>query len=125
MVSEKDTDPPKNGVGHPPQPRPLIIRIFRAFKRYESRRRRQNREYAKQHPFYEMMMARWTRRVGIYTFGLILVGLLTCYVIWNQLQSSELEQRPWLNFSSFEINAGFTVDNENVYFDTKYSLVNT
>lgn len=67
--------------GSPPKPRPAIIRILRALKRYENRRRCSKT----QHQLNEQMMARWTRHVGWLTGALVLVSIITAFIFWKQL----------------------------------------
>jgi hypothetical protein len=86
--------------GKPPKRRAAIIRIFGALKRYEdSRRRRHEKETSET----DLVMARWTRRVGLFTLALVLVGSITGAIFWEQLQvmqgqldETALEQRPWI-----------------------------
>jgi hypothetical protein len=87
MVNEPESQTEKPAERQPPTPaRPgVIIRVFRALKRYENRRRRNAKEYAAQHPIYERMMARWTRRVGLFTGALVLVSLITAGIFKYQL----------------------------------------
>lgn len=77
--------------GKPPKPRPAIVRIFRALKRYENRRRRRRNS---QHQVNERMMARWTRHVGLFTGALVVVGIVTAVIFWRQLNvmQSQLEE---------------------------------
>ena len=70
----------KSQKRQPPKPRSTIVRIFRAFKRYENRRLRKT-----QHQINEQMMARWTRRVGWFTLALVLVNIVTAIIFWRQL----------------------------------------
>lgn len=69
----------------PPIKRPMVIRIFSALKRYENRRRRRAEKENSPHQVNERMMARWTRHVGLFTAGLVLVGVFTAIVFYRQL----------------------------------------
>jgi hypothetical protein len=71
----------------PPKRRPVIIRIFRSFKRHEHRRRRRAQQEKSDR---DLIMARWTRRVGIFTAALVAVGVVTGLIFWRQL--SEMHQ---------------------------------
>jgi hypothetical protein len=66
----------------PPKTRFVIVRVFRALKRYENRRRRRRNS---QHQVNERMMARWTRHVGLFTGALVVVGIVTAIIFWRQL----------------------------------------
>jgi hypothetical protein len=68
--------------GKPPKSRPMIVRIFRALKRYENRRRRRSKQ---EKSARDLMLARWTRYVGIFTAALVLVGIVTGIIFWRQL----------------------------------------
>ena len=78
----------------------MIVRIFRALKRYENRRSRRAKS---QHQVNERMMARWTRHVGLFTGALVAVGIVTAViflrqlnVMQGQLDEMKVEQRPWV-----------------------------
>jgi hypothetical protein len=92
-----------NEKGHerqPPKQRPIVIRIFRALKRYENRRRSRRQKDAAE---YQIIMARWTRRVGLLTAALVAVGIIAAVIYGRQLivmqgQLNEMQatRRPWM-----------------------------
>jgi hypothetical protein len=67
-----------------PSKKPIIVRIFRALKRYEYSRHRRKR-YSAEHHVNERMMARWTRIVGLFTAFLFAVNVGTSVIFWRQL----------------------------------------
>jgi hypothetical protein len=85
MVGEPEGQGQESQQRQRPPPRAMIVRVFRALKRYENRRRRRAKEYATQHPIYERMLARWTRLVGLFTFALFAVGVVTAVIFGRQL----------------------------------------
>ncbi len=85
---------------HPPNRRPAIIRVLRALKRHENRRRRRTQQEKTDR---DLIMARWTRRVGLFTAALVAVGIVTAVIFgWQltvmqgQLNVMETDKRPWL-----------------------------
>jgi hypothetical protein len=82
MASQPESQSEKPEKRDPPTPRPVIVRIFRALKRYENRRRRRRKT---QHQTNERMMARWTRHVGLFTLALVFVGIVTAVIFGKQL----------------------------------------
>jgi len=78
MVGEQEGQTQESEERHPPKRRSVIVRIFGAFKRYENRRRKT------QHQTNELMMARWTCVVGLFTGALVLVGIVTAVIFWRQ-----------------------------------------
>jgi hypothetical protein len=92
------SQPPKKG--EPPHRRPIVIRVLGALKRYENRRYRRSQTEKSNR---DLVMARWTRRVGIFTAALVVVGVVTAVIFWRQLNVMQgqldemrLEPRPWL-----------------------------
>jgi hypothetical protein len=43
------------------------------------------------------MMARWTRRVGIFTIILAVIAAFTAGIFWMQLETMKADQRPWVS----------------------------
>ena len=56
-----------------------------ALKRYQNRRIRNPKKPDSDHQINERMMARWTRHVGLFTAGLLVVGVFTAGIFWRQL----------------------------------------
>ncbi len=77
MVGEPESQGEKPEKREPPKKRPALIRVFRALKRYENRRRNRRKS---QHQLNERMMARWTRHVGLFTGSLVVVGIVTAVI---------------------------------------------
>jgi hypothetical protein len=88
MTSEPRGDTKTDNEGQPPQrPRkPIIIRIFRAFKRQINSQKRRGQKGETPHQFNERMLRRWTRNVGLFTFALVLVGIATACIFKRQLE---------------------------------------
>jgi hypothetical protein len=82
MVSEPGSQGESREKREPPNRRPIIIRIFRGLKRHEHRRRRRAQQEKSNR---DLIMARWTRRVGIFTAALVAVGVVTGVIFWRQL----------------------------------------
>jgi hypothetical protein len=82
MVSKPEGQGESSEKRKPPNRRPIIIRIFRSLKRHEHRRRRRAQQEKSDR---DLIMARWTRRVGIFTAALVAVGVVTGVIFWNQL----------------------------------------
>jgi len=51
-----------------------------------------------EHQTNERIMARWTRRVGIFTFFLIVVGIGTGYILYRTDETARLRDRAFLYF---------------------------
>src|ERR1700738_521943 len=103
MVSEPRGDGKSPQEREPPTRRQIIIRIFRGLKRYEHRRRRRTKQEKSDR---DLIMARWTRRGGIFTAALVAVGVVTGGIFWRQLAVMrgqlgvmEAQQRPWIDFT--------------------------
>lgn len=84
----------------PPNRRPILVRVLGGLKRYENRRHRRSQ---KEKSDRDLIAARWTRRVGIFTAALVAVGIVTGGIFWRQLnvmqgQLDEMQaaRRPWL-----------------------------
>jgi hypothetical protein len=100
VMGETEGRPEQPKKREPPKPRPVIIRVFRALRCYENHwRRRRNT----QHQTNELMMAIWTRRVGLFTGALVVVGGVTACifeqqlgVMKNTLDELQSEKRPWI-----------------------------
>jgi hypothetical protein len=108
MVSEPPSQSEETGKRNPPPRRPAIVRIFRALKRYEDHRRRRREKEASE---TDLIMARWTRRVGLFTLALVGVGIVTggiflrqLNVMQDQLDEMRDEQRPWLVISNISVS---------------------
>jgi hypothetical protein len=87
----------------------MIIRIFRALKRYRHQYERRREKRGTEHQINERMMARWTRRLGILTFVLaIIAGVTACILektdktLRATLAANKLEQRPWLYITKID-----------------------
>jgi hypothetical protein len=100
MIGNPERQSQETQKRQPPKTRSVIVRIFRALKRYENRRRRRAKS---QHQVNERVMARWTRHVGLFTGALVAVCIVTAVIFWHQLNvmqgqldSMESEQRPWI-----------------------------
>jgi hypothetical protein len=100
MMSKPEGQGETPAQREPPKRRPIIIRIFLGLKRHEHRRRRRTQQEKSDR---DLIMARWTRRVGIFTAALVVVGVVTGGIFWRQLnvmqgQLDEMrsEQRPWV-----------------------------
>ena len=95
MVSEPEGHSEEAERGEPPKrSRPnTIIRVFRALRRHENRRRRRHKKEASE---TEITMARWARRVGWLTVALVGVGIVSAIIFWRQLNEMQSEQRPWV-----------------------------
>src|SRR5713101_8561477 len=112
MIGEPESETKKEQERTPPPP--AIIRVFRALKRYEIRRRSRRKKEAGE---TEITMARWTRRVGQFTLFLAVVGLLTAVIFWRQLNVMQgqldvmaADQRPWVSFEDFGIAGSLSFD---------------
>jgi hypothetical protein len=106
MVSEPGGNGKPAQEGKPPNRRPIIIRIFRGLKRYEHRRRRRAQQEKSDR---DLIMARWTRRVGIFTAALVAVSIATAGIFWRQLnvmqgQLDEMQNASGLTQESNKIN---------------------
>ncbi len=104
MSGDPESQSEETQKRQPPKTRPVIVRIFRALKRYENRRRRRAKS---QYQVNERMMARWTRHDGLFTGTLVFVGIVTAVIFWHQLNvmqgqldSMESEQRPWIKIDA-------------------------
>ena len=87
MRGEPESQSEKTKQREPPKTRPVIVRIFRALKRYENRRRRRRNS---QHQINERTMARWTRHVGLFTGLLVVVGIVSAVIFWRQLNEMQI-----------------------------------
>lgn len=134
IICESEGQAEKSQKRKPPEKRPVVVRIFRALKRYEYRRRRRTKEYATQHPVYERMMAKWTRMVGLFTFALVVVGIVTAVIFWRQLNVMQgqldemhVEQRPWITINNLAVVAPLHYNPINKAIDIrlKFLLQNT
>jgi hypothetical protein len=123
VIPNGDTDQ----KGKPPKSGPYIIRIFHVLKRYENRRRRRSQQEKTDR---DLIMARWTRRVGIFTAALALISVVTAAIFWRQLnamqgQLTEMKtqslsserastlSRAWL-FVSYDIPQAPKVENKSI-----------
>jgi hypothetical protein len=127
MVSEPGGESEPSQKREPPRPRPPIIRIFGAIKRYENRRRRRTKQEKSDR---DLIMARWTRRVGIFTAALVFVGVVTAVifsqqlrVMRGQLDEMQTEQRPWISLE-MQAEGPLVYDANGWNFVVKYSLNN-
>jgi hypothetical protein len=106
----------------PPKRRPIVIRIFRNLKRYENRRRRRAKQEKSDR---DLIMARWTRRVGIFTAALVVVGIVTGVIFWRQLDEMQAEQRPWVYAVDVVPGGRIILANEWYAVPLKFSIKNT
>jgi hypothetical protein len=90
----------KADKGKRPPQKPIIVRVVGALKRRYHVRKRAAQENKESN---ERMMARWTRNVGLFTFALVVIGLITAGifkrqldVMQGQLDETQAEQRPIL-----------------------------
>jgi hypothetical protein len=129
MVSEPSGNGKAPQERNPPKRRPIIVRIFRGLKRYENRRRHRSQQEKSDR---DLIMARWTRRVGIFTAALVAVGVGTGVIFWRQLNvmqgqldEARDEQRPWVyaEADSIKINA-LVYTPAQLRVDLKYKLQN-
>jgi hypothetical protein len=130
MTGEPESETNKGQERNPP-PRArarVIVRILRALKRYETSRRRRRETETSQHQVNERMMARWTRRVGLFTAALVVVGGVTAAILWQQLGAThdefEATHRPWI-YASAELAGDLTIRSNGAIFQTKFTFHNT
>jgi hypothetical protein len=128
MGGQPETQGEEAKKRYPPKPRPVVVRIFRALKRCENRRRHRRKT---QHQTNELMMARWTRHVGLFTGALVVVGIVTAFIFGRQLnvmqgQLDELheEQRPWLYVSKITPDSEFIHVNNSISMKVRVLLNN-
>jgi hypothetical protein len=100
MVGEPEAQSEKADEARPAKPRPVIVRVFRALKRYENRRRRRAKEHPAQHPVYERMMALVALVVAAITAAILAI---TAGIFWRQLDEMRDEQRPWVFISQITL----------------------
>src|ERR1700730_9276714 len=103
MVGKQDGNNNKRNERNPPPRKTTIIRIFRTLKRQYHHARRYGKKGETEHQINERIMARWTRRVGIFTIVLAIVASITAGIFWRQLDVMqgqlnvlEADQRPWM-----------------------------
>jgi hypothetical protein len=113
----RQLDGEKTEKRKPLKPRPLIIRLFGALKRYENRHRLRRNS---QHQVNERMMAWWTRGVGLFTGALFFVGIITAVIFWRQLnvmqgQLDEMRKDSQLGARAF-INVERLAEPEQIFF---------
>jgi len=48
------------------------------------------------HQINERMMARWTRKVGLFTGGLVVVGIITAWILYETDQTARVSQRAYV-----------------------------
>jgi len=107
MASEPERQSEKTQERKPPPKRPAIIRIFRALKRHEDSRRHRHKKEASE---TDVAMARWTRRVGLFTLALVVVGVVTGGIFWRQLNvmqgqldEMQADNRAWIAPTNYRI----------------------
>jgi hypothetical protein len=88
-----------------PRRKPAAIRILRMLRR--STRAARSREHRGKRQSAEQVTAHWTRNLGIFTFALVVVGIVAAIVSYSQwrsmrdqLDEMQAEQRPNLWFGS-------------------------
>ena len=96
MVCESECQPKEAEKRQPPPRRSVLVRIFRALKRHEDRRRRRHKKEASE---TDIAMARWTRRVGLFTLALVVVSIITAFIFYDQLVAMRKDGRPWVGLS--------------------------
>jgi hypothetical protein len=96
-----------------PPPKPLIVRIFRTFKRQYHHAKRYGKKGETEHQRNERMMAKWTLRLGIFTIVLAFVAAVTAGILYRTDQTlretlsvNRLDQRAWLAPSRAAIESG-------------------
>jgi hypothetical protein len=87
MTSEPESQREERQEGHKPrQPsKSMVICVIRAIKCRFNCAERQNKKPETAHQINERMMARWTRRVGVFTAALVFVAIVTGVIFWRQL----------------------------------------
>src|SRR5260370_22505593 len=68
---------------NPPPRKPAIIRMLRALKRQYHHRKRYEKKGATEHQINERMMARWTRRLGIFTIVLAFIAGISTWILYE------------------------------------------
>jgi hypothetical protein len=109
----------------------LILRILRAVKRCFNCAEHEDKEPKTEHQINERMMARWTRRVGWFTFFLVLVGISTAIIFWRQLNAmegqldeSQQQQRPW-GSAEISLNGPYVGDETGVHLPVIATIKNS
>jgi hypothetical protein len=101
---EKNSEQSKSGEGHPPEDTPSIVREFRQLKGKYNRYRAAKKKERTEHQTNELLMARWTRRVGIFTIVLSIISAITAAILWKTDETLnrtlQLTQRPWIDVSA-------------------------
>ena len=85
MPSEPCGDEQSHNEGRPPKKWQAIVHPFSALKGAIDRRKIRAKKQKTEHQVNEMIMARWTRHVGIFTFALVGVSIVTAVIFWEQL----------------------------------------
>jgi hypothetical protein len=91
-MSEPEGSDQEAQLLHRPTKPPAIIRVFRSLKRQRHSRKRRQTEHQRN----EQTMARWTRRLGIFTIVLALVSGLTAWILYETDQTSRLRDRAFV-----------------------------
>ncbi len=82
-----------------PRPsKPVIVRIIRSLKRQYHRLEWNQKKTETPHQVNERMMALWTRRLGIFTVILAIIGAITAYILYETDQTSRLRDRAFIYF---------------------------
>jgi hypothetical protein len=129
LVIENQSQPQEPQKRQPPR-KSVVVRIFRALKRYENRRR-SSKKSETPHQINERTMARWTRHVGVFTLALVLVGIVSALIFWRQLavmqgqlDAMATDQRPWVQIKPTSIGP-FSFAESLVNFQMTVVFVNT
>ena len=85
MVSEKVRTPNEGEKRKPPR-KPVILRIYRNFKRHQNRAKAKKQKTETDHQRNERTMAEWTRHVGRFTAALVATAIIGNLIIWMQLR---------------------------------------
>jgi hypothetical protein len=111
MANQPGSDAEKDNKRNPPHRRPMIIRIFRALKRYHNT---QKRKHIDERKINERVLAVWTRRVGLFTFGLMLVGIGTLCILHETDKTARIAlDANILSQRAFVFVSDVTVDKRN------------
>src|SRR5262245_6711772 len=100
-------------VQPPKRPRkPVIVRIFHAFKRQKNKNRSRGEKDQTQHQINERMMAQWTRRLGTFTFFMALIAGITAWILYETDQTARNAARAYLISNELTIETIRTKEGE-------------
>ena len=118
----------EDGNGKPPKKPPVIVRVLRHFKRRRHKANKRQTEHQKN----ERMMARWTRRVGVFTIILAAAAIASAVIFYRQqttmhgqLKEMRAEQRPWV-YADVKLGNKISLSKDgNYFFQASFNLHNT